>query len=154
MEEIHTTAVIDAPAFVVWDIIADFPKYPEWNPFILKIRGALEINSKLEMEIKLANEEVVHGEFAVTGAEKEREIAWSGKNGDHLLGVEHRLVIQPLAHNRVTFLQTTRFGGDIISLVARKLRPLLANPLESMNAALKQRAEQSWKESPTPASVS
>lgn len=148
MEEIHTTAVIDAPAFVVWDIIADFPRYPEWNPFILKIQGVLEVNSKLEMELMLANDEVVHGEFAVTGAEKEREIAWSGKNGGNLLGVEHRLAIQPLAHNRVTFLQTAKFGGDIISLVASKLHPLLAKQLENMNIALKQRAEQSWKESP------
>lgn len=150
MEEIHTTTVINTPAFMVWNIIADFPKYPEWNPFILKINGELKINSKLEMEMKLANEKVVHGEFVVVDAETEREIAWGGKNGGNLFGVEHRLAIQPLAHNRVTFLQTARFGGDIVSLVARNLHPLLTKQIESMNAALKQRAEESWKEGPLP----
>jgi hypothetical protein len=150
VEEIHTTVVIDTPAFVVWNIIADFPKYPEWNPFILKISGELKINSKLEMEIKLANEKIVHDEFVVLDAETEREIAWGGKNGGNLFGVEHRLAIQPLAYSRVTFLQTVRFGGDIVSLVARNLQPLLGKQLESMNVALKQRAEQSWKENPPP----
>jgi len=148
VEEIHTTTVIDTPAFAVWNIIADFPKYPDWNPFIIRLSGELKINSKLEMEMKLANEKVVHGEFVVVDAETEREIAWGGKNGGNLLGVEHRLTIQPLAYNRVTFLQTLRFGGDIVSLVARNLHPLLATQLEGMNLALKQRAEQSWKESP------
>jgi hypothetical protein len=149
VEEIHTTVVIEAPAFVVWNILTDFPTYPEWNPFILKISGELKINSRLAMEIKFANAKVVPSEFVVMGAEVEREITWGGKNGGNLFGVEHRLAIQPLARNRVTFLQTARFGGDIVSLVARNLHLLLEKQFEGMNAALKARAEESWKASPS-----
>lgn len=148
VEEIHTTAVIEAPAFVVWSILTDFPKYPEWNPFILKIDGELEINSKLAMEMKFANEKIVHGEFLVMGAEVEREIAWGGKNGGNLFVMEQRLAIQPLARNRVTFLHTGRFGGDIVLLVARNLHLLLEKQFENMNMALKTRAEENWKASP------
>jgi hypothetical protein len=154
VEEIHTTAVIEAPAFVVWQVLTDFPKYPEWNPFILKINGELKVNSKLAMEMKFANEKIVHGEFLVMGAEVEREISWGGKNGGNLFVMEHRLAIQPLARNRVTFLHTGRFGGDIVLLVARNLHLLLEKQFENMNVALKARAEENWKTSPAEVSGS
>ncbi len=154
MEEIHTTAVIEAPAFVVWQVLTDFRKYPEWNPFIVKINGELKVNSKLAMEMKFANEKIVHGEFLVMGAEVEREISWGGKNGGNLFVMEHRLAIQPLARNRVTFLHTGRFGGDIVLLVARNLHLLLEKQFENMNVALKARAEENWKTSPAEVSGS
>jgi hypothetical protein len=150
VEEIHTTIVIDAPAFIVWNIITDFPKYPEWNPFILKISGELKFNSRLSMEVKFANEKVVSSEFAIMGIEAERELVWGGKMGGNLFSVEHRIAIQPLMHDRVTFFQTERVAGDIVSLVARNLHLQLAKGFENMNTALKQRAEESYKSGSPP----
>lgn len=36
---IESVSVIEAPIATVRAILFDFAKYPEWNPFIIKIEG-------------------------------------------------------------------------------------------------------------------
>ncbi|MCZ1008983.1 SRPBCC family protein [Streptomyces lydicus] len=35
----ETAVGIEAPSDKVWDVIVDFDRYGEWNPFILEARG-------------------------------------------------------------------------------------------------------------------
>ena len=36
---VTTTIDIDAGPHAVWDVLTDFPAYPEWNPFMASIDG-------------------------------------------------------------------------------------------------------------------
>ncbi|MGF1663466.1 MAG: SRPBCC family protein [Kineosporiaceae bacterium] len=38
-----TTIDIDAGPQAVWDVLTDFPAYPEWNPFMDRIDGTAEV---------------------------------------------------------------------------------------------------------------
>jgi ribosome-associated toxin RatA of RatAB toxin-antitoxin module len=41
MKSITTAIVMNANREKVWNILSDFPAYPDWNPFITKITGDL-----------------------------------------------------------------------------------------------------------------
>ena len=43
MKELHSEIVIDASPERVWDVLTDFASYPQWNPFIRRISGELEV---------------------------------------------------------------------------------------------------------------
>ena len=49
--ELHSEIEIAAPAEIVWEILLDFEKYPDWNPFIRKISGEVRVGSVLEVYI-------------------------------------------------------------------------------------------------------
>lgn len=141
--EIHTSIIIDAPAFGVWNVLTDLASYHSWNPFIRRIRGELVRGSRLEMEIRLADEKMVQLDPVVANVELERQIAWQGRISS-LFSTEHKMAIEPLTHDRVTFYQVEKFAGPIVSLVAHKLDAALHKGFEEMNQALKSVAERNW----------
>jgi hypothetical protein len=140
--EIHTSIVIDAPAFSVWNLLTDLASYSRWNPFITRIKGELKQGGRLDMEMKL--EKVIAIDPVVQDVQLERQISWLDKSTGNLFVAEHRLEIQTLAHDRVTFFQIASFTGPIVSLVEEKLETGFRRGLEEMNSALKKVAEQSW----------
>src|SRR4051812_33869020 len=44
---ITTEIIINASKERVWGILTNFPNYPNWNPFIIKIEGKLAVNGRL-----------------------------------------------------------------------------------------------------------
>lgn len=51
------TLPIAASAQVVWDVLVDFDRYIEWNPFCVKASGVLEVGEPLSMKLKSYTEE-------------------------------------------------------------------------------------------------
>ncbi len=62
---------IAAPIDLVWSVMTDVPRYPEWNPFVVDIRP-------------------VHGDFAV-GAPIALTVKWSRGGGASTIEVVDRL---------------------------------------------------------------
>lgn len=44
---------INAPADVVWDVITDVQRYPEWNPFTVKVETSFKPGEPIDMQVKL-----------------------------------------------------------------------------------------------------
>ena len=49
---VSETVEINAPASLVWDILIDMPKYPEWNPFCVECDSTLEMGAPVNMKLK------------------------------------------------------------------------------------------------------
>ncbi len=145
MEEIHTSIGIGAPASSVWKVLTDFAGYPKWNPFITRIAGELKLGSRLDADIKFSDRTVTINP-TIVGLESERELSWRGRIGSGLFTSEHRLEIRPVTHNRVVLVQTERFTGPVVSIIAKKLDSTLRKGFEEMNAAVKRIAESSFRE--------
>ena len=45
------TVEIEAPAAVVWDVLVDYPRYPEWNPFTVEVQTTLEVGTPIELTL-------------------------------------------------------------------------------------------------------
>ena len=53
VREISTGIVIEATAERVWDVLVDFAAYPQWNPFLLNVRGAAEEGRRIRFWFEL-----------------------------------------------------------------------------------------------------
>jgi hypothetical protein len=154
MKELHAEIEIAASAERVWQLLTDFPSYPQWNPFEARISGRPRIGERL----------VVHFEFPgakglaetrgstqwvkVTKAKPHRELRWLGRAPPvpGLLSGEHSHIIEPLEENRLRFIQREVFRGLLVPLFLRRMGTNLQRGYEGMNLALKQRAEASAAE--------
>lgn len=50
--ELITSIEVNAPANIVWRVLTDFGKYPQWNPFIRSISGAAKQDAKLKIYLQ------------------------------------------------------------------------------------------------------
>jgi len=141
MRELSTQIEFDATPDEVWEVLQDFARHAEWNPFITKIDGELHPGAKLDVRLEPEGERGITMHPTVLAVEPGRELRWLG----HLLvpGVfdgEHRFLIEESGPGRVRFTQSERFGGILLPLFWKKLRDGgTAKGFRAMNEALVRR---------------
>jgi hypothetical protein len=142
MKELHSEIEIAASAERVWDILTDFASYPQWNPFIRRISGELEVGARLQVRLEAPDSRGITMRPTVLRAEPNRLMRWVGHLFvPGLLDGEHSLATQPLEENRVRFVQHEVFKGVLVPLLARSLDNNTLRGFKEMNEALKERAE-------------
>lgn len=50
---IAETLDVAAPADTVWRVLTDFPRYPEWNPFVVACRSSLDPGTSITMRVRV-----------------------------------------------------------------------------------------------------
>ena len=45
------TVEIDAPAGFVWDVLVDYRRYPEWNPYTVAADSSLELGARIDLTL-------------------------------------------------------------------------------------------------------
>jgi hypothetical protein len=143
MKELRSEIEIQASAERVWQLLTDFASFPQWNPFIRRASGYLQVGKRLEVNIQPSGASGMTFRPTVLKAEPNRELRWLG----HLLipGLfdgEHVFTIEPFGSNRVRFAQREIFTGLLVPLFARRLDTDTRRRFEEMNRGLKVRAEQ------------
>lgn len=141
MRELRAAIDIQATPERVWEILTDFPAYPEWNRFIQSIEGRADPGSTLEVRIAPHGGKARTFKPTVLVAEPGRELRWLGRVlAPGIFDGEHSLRIEPIGESRVHFVQAERFQGLLVPLFAAALDKT-ARGFTAMNEALKQRAE-------------
>lgn len=52
MIEIASAVVeIDAPQSLVWDVLVDYGRYPEWNPYTVRVDTSLEVGADVVLHL-------------------------------------------------------------------------------------------------------
>ena len=144
MPELYADITIQSSPETVWDILMDFEKYPDWNPFIRSIRGPAGIGTKLEVVLKLEGRKPATFKPKVLANQPHEEFRWLGKlllpgifNGEHIL------LIKAESKGCVKFVQQEYFRGIFASAILRRIGEATRQGFEAMNRALKERAENS-----------
>lgn len=135
--QISTSIHIQASPAQVWDILTDFEKYSEWNPFILSLTGKPTVGSKIKVVFAEMKFQPIVLEF-----EKNKSFKWIG----HLLfkGLfdgAHHFVLSEQPDGSTLLVQKEDFQGMLVPLFKRKLMTDTVRNFNSMNEALKKRAE-------------
>jgi hypothetical protein len=143
VKEVFSEIEIQAPAECVWQVLTDFSRFPEWNPFIRRISGQPKEGTHLKVHIQPPGGKGRNFRPKVLKAEPKREFRWLGRlliprlfDGDHFFSIEQ------LGSSRVRFVQREIFSGLLVSFLAHGLDMKIRLGFEQMNQALKLRAEQ------------
>jgi hypothetical protein len=135
---LETHIEIAAPPERVWAVLADFPRYPDWNPFIRAIAGTPALGSRLTVTLQPPGAKAMTFHPRVLAAHPPRELRWRGRFLlPGLLDGEHSFVIEPLPGGGVVLHHAERFSGLLRALVPAGTR----TGFDAMNRALKARAE-------------
>ena len=135
-----TSIQIAAPAETVWRVLTDFAAYGEWNPFILSVKGPLEVGATLSFAVAAPAGQVVEASAQLLTL-SERELAWGGGNHPLLFQGRHSFMIEPRG-NHVICSNVERFTGLLVPWYIKPAR-LKAQRMafEQQDLALKSRAE-------------
>ncbi|MFN3625057.1 MAG: SRPBCC family protein [Hyphomicrobium sp.] len=137
---IMTSTAIAAPAARVWDVLMDFARYPEWNPFVRSIKGTARVGETLEVVIQPPGRKPGTFRPVVIEVQPERSFVWRGSLPiPGLFAGEHRFTLEYAAGGTL-FHQSEGFSGLLVPFVGSILDATEAG-FQNMNAALKTRAE-------------
>jgi len=139
VKELRTEIEINANSDIVWNVLIDFNKYDQWNPFIRKIIGEPIEGSRIDIFIETPGGKNRKYEPTVTTVNPELELRWLGKswalNGEHIFSIEK------IREGYVRFIQRELFGGLLTGFFGKSLDTDIRQGFEEMNKALKERAE-------------
>jgi hypothetical protein len=142
MKEIITSMEIATSEDRVWEILTDFPKYSQWNPFIQSISGKAEAGEKLLVKIKPPGARGMTFKPIVLTVSPKKELRWRGNLIiPGLFDGEHQFIIEKINQDRVKFIQREKFSGLLVPLFSKSLDANTRQGFEDMNKALKDVSE-------------
>jgi hypothetical protein len=140
MRRIETSIDIAAPAAAIWRVLADFPAYPAWNPFIRRIEGEARVGTRLDVTVQPPGRRPMRFRPTVRVAEPGRELRWLGHlllpglfDGEHAFVIETRGTGCRLRHEET-------FRGVLVPAFGGMLGDT-ARGFVALNEALKERVE-------------
>lgn len=93
--EIKTNIEISAPRSRVWDVLTDFSRYPEWNPFVLEVKGDVYEGAMIHYRFEMPRGVRIWTAAVVRRFTRESELRFSAHfiapgffRGDHYFIIE------------------------------------------------------------------
>ncbi|MFG3255698.1 SRPBCC family protein [Streptomyces sp. NPDC048172] len=132
---------VAAPPEQVWDVLADFARFHEWNPFLVEAAGRPEPGTRLKLLFRLPDGgmEMVFRP-TVLAAERGRLLRWRGRFGmPGIFDGVHSFVLTPRAGG-TDVLQSEDFSGALVP-VLRSVITATERGFAQLNTALKSRTE-------------
>lgn len=140
MKNLQTEIIINATPEKVWNILMDFDKYPQWNPFVKEITGSQQVGGQLKVTLKNGKGTSVFTPTVVSN-ETANIFEWLGSIPLGLFKGQHRFAIEKISETQVKFIHSEQFSGLLAGLIMSQIGETTRNGFIAMNKALKERAE-------------
>jgi hypothetical protein len=138
--QLLTEEEILAPPEKVWQVLTDFSRYHEWNPFITSLAGTLEPGQSLEVIMSSPGGSEYRFQPEVLKVDPGREFRWRGKLwASFLFSGEHFFQLTATEHG-TRLVHGENFSGILVH-VARRALGEASRGFIYMNRALKRRVE-------------
>src|SRR5215469_714593 len=140
--EITTEIQISAPAACVWQVLTDFPHYPDWNPFILEVLGNVHQGASVKYRFEFPPGIRIWATARILGFEEQKELRWAAHFlTPALFNGEHYFAIEAMSETSVLFRHGEIFTGLLLPVVRPLLRKYGPQSYQGLNNALKKRVE-------------
>ena len=141
MKSLHAAVEIDVPAERVWQVVSDFARYCDWNPFIVRSAGEPRVGERLDITIAAPRMKPVSFRPRVLDVERGRLIRWKGEfKLPGLFDGRHALIVDPLDGGRSRFTTHEDVTGILLPFVGRVMTASQQG-FDLMARAVKERAE-------------
>jgi hypothetical protein len=136
---------IHAPASVIWEIVHDLGRWPEWNPLFVRAEGAIRIGGPLNLTQALPGQPPRELQATVLEWVPDEQLHWRTSAMGGLMRSIHYIEIEALAEENCIVSNGEIVGGLLSRGAVRQSGGLLRRGLTQMNEALKARAEAAWR---------
>ena len=144
---------VKASAAVLWEIMADLPRWSEWNPLYTAAEGELRIGAVLTLTLALPGEAPQVIRPVIVDWVPEDQIHWQLSLLRGLITSIRFIEIEALGEANCIVSNGELFGGLLGGWAANQKRRALREGFKQMSEALAARAEALWRErSPSPTS--
>lgn len=137
---------IAAPAEVIWEILADVPGWPAWNPIYPKAAGEVRYGGQLALTVALPGQAHREIEAPIMDWTPNEAIQWRLKAMGGFLQTIRYLEIEAYSESGCVFSNGEIYAGMAGPHVARFQRRSLKRGFSALGDALKDRAESVWRE--------
>jgi uncharacterized protein YndB with AHSA1/START domain len=137
---------INAPADLVWEVLTDFARYGEWNPFCVECRTGFKPGDPIDMKVKL-------------GSKPQAQREWIDQVGPGMkftygikpfpvgaLRSRRQQEISTIDGMRTRYRSHFRLWGWMLPLIRGMFGKGMTRGFEGMADQLKVRSEQLWAE--------
>jgi len=137
------TVEIAAPAAFVWDVLVDYEKYPEWNPYTVAVTTTLEIGTAIDLMLPArdgSDTTFLNREY-IRVVDPPHHLRYD--TADEIPGVfgVRDQWITALGPDRCTYHTTDTLSGKYADIVMEKTGDWIKAGFDSVAHALKARAE-------------
>ena len=140
MKSIATKITIAATPDQIWETLLNFQDYPNWNPFIVELKGKPTEGARLEAHLKLGKQSPQVFKPEVLVVQHGKEFRWRGKlfiKG--LFDGEHYFMLKELPDGQTEFIHGETFSGILSGPIMRMIKEETVKGFERMNKALQEK---------------
>ncbi|WP_185154218.1 SRPBCC domain-containing protein [Fulvivirga sp. M361] len=142
MREIKTEIQISSDPDKVWGILTDLPGWANWNPIVNKIEGDLEVGAILSITMSDAKgNDGKSYRSVITAMDEEKRFTFIGTMMAKFIFSVERIIELENSQKGTLFTQREIYTGLMASIFWKKLNEYALPMLNSMNKALKDKAE-------------
>ena len=142
MKTISTEILINTSKEKVWNILSDFPAYPDWNPFITEISGELKNGSRLNVVLKIDEKKESKFNPELISVIPGEKFCWRGKLV--MKGVfdgTHYFILEETEDGKTLLTHGENFQGFLAGFILKRIKSETLAAFERMNLAMKEKAE-------------
>lgn len=142
------TVDIDAPAAFVWDVLVDYARYPEWNPYTVRVDAVLEVGADVVLHLP---DPAAPGQTFTTLEhmriiDPPHQLRYdTGDSFPGMLAVRDQWLLA-LGPERCSYRTEDAFSGEHAQAIYDMQAEWVTAGFDSVAEALKTRAEQLWAE--------
>lgn len=135
---------IQAPAEVIWEILADLKSWHEWNALYPKAAGEIRIGAQLDITLALPGQPEQQIRPTVVDWVPNDQLHWKLTMLRGLVKTIRFFEIEELAAESCIVSNGEYVGGMLGPMLARRMTGTIYRGFRDMNEALKARAEATW----------
>lgn len=139
MAEYTTTATIDAPAEVVWNVLTAAPDYASWNPEIVGVDGSFAAGARVKVHVRLGSGAVRRVVERIAVLEAPRRMEWVGGLPFGLFVGRRTFTVEPRGRG-TEFRMDLHMSGPMAALILKSVGDRQPE-IDRFASGLKQRAE-------------
>lgn len=132
-----------APVEVVWEVLIDFERYPDWNVFTPRVETSLRVGSPVRLQVDMPGRSRRTRTEWINLVEPHRTICWGLHIGHPgLLCANRWQELHELEDGRTRYVTTEGFSGLLAPLVMALYAQAMRQGFQSVADGLKERAPQ------------
>lgn len=136
---------IQAPAGVIWGLVADLARWAEWNPLYTHAAGRIGIGETLNLTLALPDEAPRAIAPKVIDWEPDAQLVWRLDLVPLLAHTVRYLEIEALSETGCVFNNGEFFHGMLGERVGKSKRRPIHQGFTLLGEAVKARAEAAWR---------